>query len=109
MTASPSPLLVLHRSDHFLVLSKPFDLVINSDDPERDSLYKRMREQFPELADDKFKVRNGTPRVVGTKAKFLAVGAWGLEGLHWPVGLGLCLRPNATPPWPQTPPLGALK
>ena len=32
--------------------------------------------------------RKGTPGVVGTKAKFLAVGAWGLEGFHWHVGLG---------------------
>ncbi len=30
----------------------------------------------------------GTPGVVGTKAKFLAVRAWGLEELHWPAGLG---------------------
>ncbi len=31
---------------------------------------------------------NGTPGVVGTNAMFLAVGAWGLEGLPWPAGLG---------------------
>ncbi len=32
-----------------------------------------------------------TPRVVGTMAKFLAVGAWGMEGLPRPAGLGQCL------------------
>jgi hypothetical protein len=48
---------VLHHSDHFLVVSKEPDLIINSDDANRDSLYRRMAEQFPNLWEpDKYAV-----------------------------------------------------
>ncbi len=59
---SSPPLRVLHRSPHFLVVEKPPDLVLNSDDPGRDSLHLRMAEQFKQLADfGKYKVRMGPP------------------------------------------------
>ena len=44
-------LSVVHRSDNFLVVDKPPDLIINSDDPDRDSVYLRLQRQFPDLAD----------------------------------------------------------
>ncbi len=57
---APPPLRVLHRSPHFLVVEKPADLVLNSDDPDRDSLHARMARQFPQLADfEKYKVIRG--------------------------------------------------
>ncbi len=45
------PIEVLYRSEHFLVVNKPHDLVLNSDDPSRDSLHSRMAMQMPQLAD----------------------------------------------------------
>jgi hypothetical protein len=48
---------VLHHSNHFLVVSKEPDLIINSNDANRDSLYRRMAEQFPNLWEpDKYAV-----------------------------------------------------
>ena len=44
-------LSVVHLSDNFLVVDKPPDLIINSDDPDRDSVYLRLQRQFPDLAD----------------------------------------------------------
>ena len=62
---SSPPLRVLHRSPHFLVVEKPPDLVLNSDDPGRDSLHLRMAEQFKKLADfGKYKVRMGPAGMV---------------------------------------------
>ena len=50
-------LTIVHRSDNFLVVDKPPDLIINSDDPDRDSVYLRLQRQFPDLADiSKYKV-----------------------------------------------------
>ena len=47
------------------------------------SLYRSSNMQLKRLQCRK----TGTPHgVVGAKASFLAVGAWGLEGLHWPAG-----------------------
>ena len=43
-------LTVVHRSDNFLVVDKPPDLIINSDDPDRDNVYLRLQKQFPDLA-----------------------------------------------------------
>ncbi len=56
-SSTPAPLRVLHLSRHFLVVEKPPDLVLNSDDPHRDSLHKRMAGQFTDVADfKKYKV-----------------------------------------------------
>ena len=43
-----STLEVLHKSDNFIVINKPFDLILNSDDPNRESVCKALKEQFPE-------------------------------------------------------------
>ncbi len=50
-------LRVLSQSPGYLALNKDFDLVINSDDPERPSLYKQIHHTFPHLSDfGRFKV-----------------------------------------------------
>ncbi|TRY73378.1 hypothetical protein TCAL_05542 [Tigriopus californicus] len=46
---------ILHKSANFLVVNKPHDLVINSDDPKRDSLYKCLAHNYPQLASKKYK------------------------------------------------------
>lgn len=53
-------LTIVHRSDNFLVVDKPPDLIINSDDPDRDSVYLRLQRQFPDLADIS-KYKHGFP------------------------------------------------
>ena len=51
LSTAMQDLTVVHRSDNFLVVDKPPDLIINSDDPDRDSVYLRLQKQFPDLAD----------------------------------------------------------
>ena len=43
-----SALEVLHKSDNFIVVNKPYDLILNSDDPNRESVCKVLKVQFPE-------------------------------------------------------------
>ena len=45
-------LRVLHRSAHFLAIDKPFDVVLNSEDPDRVSVHSLMRQQFPEAVNE---------------------------------------------------------
>ena len=54
--AQKQKLQILHRSVNYLVINKPFDLVMNSDDPQRISLHSLMKEQFPEAVNNKLKV-----------------------------------------------------
>jgi 23S rRNA-/tRNA-specific pseudouridylate synthase len=49
-------LQILHESSDFIALNKPFDLVINSDDPDRSSVYSLLREKRPDLYSDEFEV-----------------------------------------------------
>ena len=59
LSTAMQDLTVVHRSDNFLVVDKPPDLIINSDDPDRDSVYLRLQKQFPDLADtSKYAVSN---------------------------------------------------
>ena len=53
---SDSELRILHQSTNFLVVDKPFDLIINSDDPERQSLHSMLSQKFPELVNPDLKV-----------------------------------------------------
>ncbi len=47
---------ILHKSQHFLVIDKPFDVVLNSDDPQRESVCNLLKEQHPDTSNDKLKV-----------------------------------------------------
>ena len=59
LSTAMQELTLVHRSDNFLVVDKPPDLIINSDDPDRDSVYLRLQKQFPDLADtSKYAVSN---------------------------------------------------
>lgn len=49
-----SSILVLHHSSHYLVVDKPPDIVINSNDPQRTSLSTLLRQQFPHLWNVKY-------------------------------------------------------
>ena len=49
---------IVVKNDDFIVVDKPFDLVLNSDDPERDSVFKRLAEKYPHEADFR-KYRHG--------------------------------------------------
>eukprot|EP00088_Acartia_fossae_P039563 TRINITY_DN4118_c0_g1_i11.p1 TRINITY_DN4118_c0_g1~~TRINITY_DN4118_c0_g1_i11.p1 ORF type:complete len:287 (+),score=-3.80 TRINITY_DN4118_c0_g1_i11:83-943(+) len=44
---------ILHKSEHFIVVNKDFDVVINSNDPERLSIYRQLSYKYPELANEK--------------------------------------------------------
>ena len=49
-------LRILHQSANYVVIDKPFDVILNSDDADRDSVHARMKSQFPELVNTKLKV-----------------------------------------------------
>ena len=52
---------VLGESKNFLSIDKPSDLVVNSDDPQRNSAYRMLARMRPEMADfGKLKVRSET-------------------------------------------------
>lgn len=48
---------IVYQSHNFLVVDKPYDLVINSDDPNRESLFKVLTQNHPELSSEKYKVQ----------------------------------------------------
>ena len=62
-------LRVLHRSDHFLAVDKPYDLVMNDDDPDRFSLAHLLKRELPDLYNDSFAVSllYSEPTLVWTK------------------------------------------
>ncbi len=47
---------VLHQCDNFLVVDKPYDFVLNSDEPDRPNLYSNLAKRFPDLVDPTKKV-----------------------------------------------------
>lgn len=51
---SDPALRVLYQSSNFLVVDKCFDIVMNDNNPDRDSLTKLVQKNFPELYDKKF-------------------------------------------------------
>lgn len=50
-----SKIRILHKSPQFLVIDKPFDLVMNHDDPQRDSVHLRLQKELPETVNPKLK------------------------------------------------------
>ena len=50
-----SSIKIIHQSANFIVVNKPFDLIINSDDPERQSAFKILQETHPDLTNPKLK------------------------------------------------------
>ena len=56
-TKETQKLRILHQSKHFIVIDKPFDVIINSDEPDRVSVHSLLKDQFPGLTNDNLKVR----------------------------------------------------
>ena len=54
LSTNPS-IEILHKSPNFIVVNKPFDLIINSDDPDRQSAFKILQDTHPELSNPKLK------------------------------------------------------
>ena len=50
-----STLKILHKSENFIVINKPFDLIINSDDPQRQSVCNILQDTHPELSNSSVK------------------------------------------------------
>ena len=55
-TKETEKLRILHLSKHFIVIDKPFDVIINSDEPDRVSVHSLLKDQFPDLTNDNLKV-----------------------------------------------------
>ena len=55
-TKETEKLRILHQSKHFIVIDKPFDVIINSDEPDRVSVHSLLKDQFPDLTNDNLKV-----------------------------------------------------
>ena len=55
---------ILHFSPHFIAINKPFDVIMNSDDPERISVAKMLSQQLPETANAKLKVNKFTEKIM---------------------------------------------
>jgi len=54
-TKETEKLRILHQSKHFIVIDKPFDVIINSDEPDRVSVHSLLKDQFPDLTNDNLK------------------------------------------------------
>ena len=54
LSTNPS-IEIIHKSPNFIVVNKPFDLIINSDDPDRQSAFKILQDTNPELINPKLK------------------------------------------------------
>ena len=61
-------LRILHQSEHFIVVDKPFDVIINSDEPNRMSVHSLLKEQIPNITNENLKVSkyicSGSPQIV---------------------------------------------
>ena len=55
-TSKNEKLRILHHSEHFIVVDKPFDVIINSDEHDRISVHSLLKEQFPDLSNENLKV-----------------------------------------------------
>ena len=55
-TKETQKLRILHQSKHFIVIDKPFDVIINSDEPDRVSVHSLLKDKFPDLTNDNLKV-----------------------------------------------------
>ena len=55
-TKETEKLRILHQSKHFIVIDKSFDVIINSDEPDRVSVHSLLKDQFPDLTNDNLKV-----------------------------------------------------
>ena len=55
-TKETEKLRILHQSKHFIVIDKPFDVIINSDEADRVSVHSLLKDQFPDLTNDNLKV-----------------------------------------------------
>eukprot|EP00095_Tigriopus_kingsejongensis_P012111 maker-scaffold97_size377342-snap-gene-0.17 protein:Tk12111 transcript:maker-scaffold97_size377342-snap-gene-0.17-mRNA-1 annotation:"rna pseudouridylate synthase domain-containing protein 1" len=48
---------ILHQSPNYLVVSKPYDLIINANEPSRMSLHNSLALKCPDLTNDKYKFK----------------------------------------------------
>ena len=46
---------ILHKSKNYIVVNKPYDMIINTDDVERESVFKILGSQFPETCNNQIK------------------------------------------------------
>ena len=65
-------LKILHHSENFVVVDKPFDVIINSEEADRVSVHSLMREQFPHLTNKNLKV---SCIIIKSKTKLSLIGA----------------------------------